>query len=69
MLLDSSMVGGRGLMRFGSLRDADAVVCEADPEGVLGREADESDCRLLLAPASSPNGEATGVAPSRARVR
>ncbi len=69
VLLDSSKVGGRGLMRFGSLRDADAVVCEADPEGVLGREADESGCRLLLAPASPPAGEGTDAAPARSRVR
>lgn len=49
MLLDSAKVGASGLLRFGSLADADAVVMDSDPTGAVGTDVAEIDCELVLA--------------------
>jgi len=41
VLMDASKVGARGLMRFGGLEGVDAVVMEADPEGLVAAELGE----------------------------
>ena len=49
VLLDSAKVGASGLLRFGSLSDADAVVMDADPTGAVAVDVVELDCELVLA--------------------
>ena len=49
VLMDSSKVGARGLMWFGTLGDADAVVMDADPDGAVLADLEELSCQLLLA--------------------
>lgn len=43
VLLDSSKVNGKGLFRFGSLTDIDAVVMDRDPSGIVAAELDAID--------------------------
>jgi DeoR/GlpR family transcriptional regulator of sugar metabolism len=49
VLLDSAKVGASGLLRFGSLADADAVVMDSDPTGAVGADVADIDCELVLA--------------------
>ena len=49
VLMDSSKVGARGLMWFGRLDAADAVVMEKDPDGKVAADLEETSCELLLA--------------------
>lgn len=48
VLMDSSKVGGHGLFRFGDVGDADAIIMEADPDGVVASAVAETGTQLLL---------------------
>ncbi|AEB06536.1 transcriptional regulator, DeoR family [Coriobacterium glomerans PW2] len=59
VLMDATKIGSSGLMRFGGLEDVDAVVVDADPDGLIeadirtAMETSASRCRLLIADATS----------------
>lgn len=52
VLLDSSKVGGSGLVRFADVDEADVLVSDADPEGALAAALDGTGCELVIAPNS-----------------
>ena len=47
VLMDQSKVGAPGLLWFGTLADAEAVVMDADPTGAVSADAEELGCRVL----------------------
>ena len=47
VLMDQSKVGAPGLLWFGTLADAEAVVMDADPAGAVAQDAAELGCRVL----------------------
>lgn len=47
MLMDQSKVGAPGLLWFGTLRGVEAVVMDADPDGLVSEDAAEQGCRVL----------------------
>lgn len=47
-LMDSSKVGARSLMRFGAISEADCVIMDEDPQGVVTQDAEELGCQLIL---------------------
>ena len=47
VLMDASKVRAPGLLWFGTLADVDAVVMDADPEGLVGEDAAELGCRVI----------------------
>ena len=49
VLMDSSKVGAPGLVRFAGASDVDLVVAEADPEGAIAAELEETSAKLVLA--------------------
>ena len=49
VLMDATKVGARGLMWFGTPESADAVVMDADPDGVMAAELEDLPCDLVLA--------------------
>ena len=48
VLMDSSKVGMPGLLRFGGLRDADVVIVDSDPDGLLAADLEGSMTRLII---------------------
>ena len=47
VLMDQSKVGAPGLLWFGTLRGVEAVVMDADPDGLVSEDAAEQGCRVL----------------------
>ena len=47
-LMDSSKVGARSLMWFGAVNEADCVIMDEDPQGVVTQDAEELGCQLIL---------------------
>ena len=47
VLMDQSKVGAAGLLWFGTLERVEAVIMDADPEGVVGADAAELGCRVI----------------------
>lgn len=47
VLMDQSKVGAPGLLWFGTLRGVEAVVMDADPDGLVSEDAVEQGCRVL----------------------
>lgn len=47
VLMDRSKVGAPGLLWFGTLRGVEAVVMDADPDGLVSEDAAEQGCRVL----------------------
>lgn len=49
VLMDSSKVGSRGLLRFGRIDQADAVLMDSDPGGVVAAALEDTPTQLVLA--------------------
>lgn len=49
VLMDSSKVGAPGLLWFGTLAEARAVIMDADPGGLVALDVEGLDCELLIA--------------------
>lgn len=47
VLMDQCKVGAPGLLWFGTLRGVEAVVMDADPDGLVSEDAAEQGCRVL----------------------
>ncbi len=47
VLMDATKVGARGLMWFGTLASVDAVVMDADPDGLVAADLEGLACRLI----------------------
>ena len=47
VLMDQSKVGAPGLLWFGTLVGVEAVVMDADPDGLVAEDAAEQGCRVL----------------------
>ena len=47
VLMDQSKVGAPGLLWFGTLSGVEAVVMDADPDGLVAEDAAEQGCRVL----------------------
>ncbi|NJE80915.1 DeoR/GlpR transcriptional regulator [Olsenella sp. SW781] len=47
VLMDQSKVGAPGLLWFGTLAGVEAVVMDADPDGLVAEDAAEQGCRVL----------------------
>lgn len=47
VLMDQSKVGAPGLLWFGTLGGVEAVVMDADPDGLVAEDAAEQGCRVL----------------------
>lgn len=47
VLMDQSKVGAPGLLWFGTLRGVEAVVMDADPDGLVSEDAAEQGCCVL----------------------
>lgn len=48
VVMDASKVGASGLMWFGNLADADAVIMDKDPDGLVAAEVEELDTQLII---------------------
>ncbi len=48
VVMDASKVGASGLMWFGNLADADAVIMDKDPDGRLAAEVEELETQLIV---------------------
>ena len=48
VVMDASKVGASGLMWFGGLADADAVIMDKDPDGLVAAEVEELDTQLII---------------------
>ncbi|MGI6229979.1 MAG: DeoR/GlpR family DNA-binding transcription regulator [Tractidigestivibacter sp.] len=71
VLMDSSKIGAHGLFRFGGVTDAEAIVMEADPHGVMTSCVADTQTKLVLAPVEKgepggkqPAGKKTGKQPA-----
>lgn len=49
VLMDASKVGARGLMVFGQVTSADAVVMDKDPQGLVAADVEGTSTRMVLA--------------------
>ncbi|OUO34391.1 DeoR/GlpR family DNA-binding transcription regulator [Olsenella sp. An290] len=47
VLMDRSKVGAPGLLWFGTLAEVEAVIMDADPEGLVGADASELGCHVI----------------------
>lgn len=47
VLMDQSKVGAPGLLWFGTLEGVEAVITDADPEGLVSADADELGCAVI----------------------
>ena len=47
VLMDQSKVGAPGLLWFGTLAEVEAVIMDADPEGLVGSDASELGCHVI----------------------
>ena len=47
VLMDQSKVGAPGLLWFGTLEEVEAVIMDADPEGLVGADASELGCHVI----------------------
>lgn len=47
VLMDQSKVGEPGLLWFGTLEGVEAVITDADPEGLVSADADELGCAVI----------------------
>ncbi len=49
VLMDHTKVGASGLMLFGTLADADVVVVDEDPDGIVAADAEKAGVQLVVA--------------------
>ena len=49
ILMDAAKVGAPGLMRFAGVEDAELLVSDSDPDGLLSQALEDTGCRLVLA--------------------